>query len=63
MQNDFETERAADGAPAGALGVVILPAGTLVKFRGMPFMLTEDAKTEGRIENYKLALSHAETSG
>lgn len=63
MQNDFGTEKAVEGAAAGALGVVILPAGTMVKFRGMPFMLTEDAKTEGWIENYKLALSHAEIFG
>jgi hypothetical protein len=39
-----------------------LPKGTLVKFNGLPFMLLEDAVTDGLEENYKLALSHSATS-
>lgn len=53
----------AGGDVSDALDVVILPAGTLVKFKGLPFVLTEDAKTEGRLENYVLALSHSAAAG
>lgn len=41
----------------------VLPKGTLVKFRGLPFELLEDVATNGSEENYKLALSHETTSG
>ncbi|WP_155837335.1 hypothetical protein [Herminiimonas sp. CN] len=40
-----------------------LPKGTIVKFRGLPFMLLEDAPTDGSEENYKLAFSQELTSG
>lgn len=35
--------------------MVVLPKGTLVHFRGMPFRLLADAETEGLQSNYDLA--------
>lgn len=37
----------------------ILPKGTVVKFKGLPFELMEDVATNGSEENYKLALSQS----
>ena len=45
-----------------ALQQLTLPAGTVVKVRGVPFKLVNDAAVDGRESNLQLALSHSDTS-
>ena len=40
-----------------------LPAGTIVKLKGMPFRLASDTSVLGREENLQFASSHADASG
>ena len=41
--------------------IIKIPAGTIIKLNGFPFMLVESAEVSGKAENYKLALSQSDT--
>ncbi|WP_208281113.1 hypothetical protein [Massilia oculi] len=43
--------------------MVVLPKGTLIKLRGLPFRLQEDTPVDGLQENYNLAMSQSEAAG
>jgi hypothetical protein len=40
--------------------MVVLPKGTLIKLRGLPFRLKEDTPVDGLQENYNLAMSQSD---
>ena len=44
------------------LDIFTLPEGTIVKINGFPFQLMNATTVSGNENNYKLSLSHLETS-
>ncbi|MDR1007837.1 MAG: hypothetical protein LBL65_04635 [Campylobacteraceae bacterium] len=45
------------------LDVIVIPKGTVIHFKAMPFQLKEDTVVLGRKENYQLATNQSPSCG